>query len=306
MQTKNPRASAGEIDLSAIPNSDVTTHVLAHVGEITMLQQTAVQALNLASDIETSIMTFADIIQRDVKLATDIMSMANSVIYSPGKTTASLPQAILRLGFEQCKNVILASSVHSAMCSLDLKDEWIRVSLSRHSVITGTIAVNLNRHLRCGFAGEEFAAGLVHDFGRMLLAAAYKDEFASFDALRFDDELEAVSIENSRLGSNHCQVGAWFAAKEGLPDVLCEVIRYHHSPDLAERYPRITILTAIADHMANHYQRYGESLEYDPASNPHLGLLEKTGIRNAVEHFRKFAGDLLSHSIEEADEMMVN
>ena len=49
--------------------------------------------------------------------------------------------------------------------------EWTRNVLWQHSLYTATIARLLNRQLDAGFEGEEFSAAMVHDVGRLLLAA---------------------------------------------------------------------------------------------------------------------------------------
>ncbi len=288
------------------PPTDLIEKILANTNRVAMLPDIAVRALEMVKDLETTIQAFADLIQQDFKLATDVLSMANSVMYSTGPTTASLPQAISRLGFEQCKNLIIASSIGSAMNEMDLNEEWTREVLWKHSVTTGMIAGVLNRNMRLGFAGEEFAAGLVHDFGRLLLASVFPDQFSTFDSLDFNESLDSLEQENQSIGCNHCDIGAWFAASQGLPEVLCEVIRFHHAPEQSSKFLRLVALTATADHMANHYHRFGEIEEYDPETNTSVHFLEQSGVKNACKEFLRVALDAMATGVNEANEVISN
>ncbi len=303
---KRVTTDAEAFSANSIPPTELRETILDKTSRLVMLPDIAARALRMATDPETSIKSFAHLVQRDIKLASDVLSLANGVMYSAGQTTASLPHAIARLGFEKCKNLVIASSIKSAICGMELDTQWTRNVLWKHSITTGVIAVDLNRRLHAGFAGDEFAAGLIHDFGRLLMATAFPDSFATFDSLNFDESAETLERENEATGSNHCVVGAWFAATQGLPKSLCDVIRNHHTPEQCNENLRLVALTAIADHMANYHHRFGESGEYDPKSNSAVELLEQTGIKNARSEFQRIASDVLATSVAEADHIISN
>ncbi len=61
-------------------------------------------------------------------LASDILSIANSVLYSGGRPIANLLQAAQRLGFRKCKNLILTSSMNSLMKKLSFDEAWSATS----------------------------------------------------------------------------------------------------------------------------------------------------------------------------------
>ena len=133
----------------------------------------------------------------------------------------------------------------------------------------------MNHTFRFGFEGEEFTAGLVHDLGRTLLAVVDCDQFSVVDSLDFDESREQVVREGIVVGTDHCRLGAWYAIQQQLPPQIAEVILWHHQPEMALENPRLTALVSVADHMANHLQRFNESVGYDPASNPYLPTLAK-------------------------------
>ena len=237
-QELKPLEDSVQTDLS----KKILDKILSSTEVINVLPETARQALDLVQDPDVSATVFADLVQKDVKLSTDILSIANSVMYCPGALVSNLQQAVARIGFVKCKNIILASSLQSAMQAMDLNEEWIREVLSHHGFLTGVIATNLNRTFGGGFEGEEFTAGLVHDFGRHLLSAFAGEDFVTIDPLEFDEDEETLAHENSLIGTTHCEIGAWFLERQGLPQDLVDVCRYHHSPELANSNQRLMCL----------------------------------------------------------------
>ena len=242
-----------------------------------MLPAVAIEALELAKDPECVTAEFAGVIERDVKLATEILSMSNSVYFAASAPVVSLRQAVVRLGLKQCRNLILTSSAASLMKKMPLEQEWVREVIWQHSFRTATVCSFLNKKLRLGFDGEEFTAGLLHDFGRLLLAVAAPELYSKADPLTFDEESECVSKENAILGIDHCAFGAWFASHNGLPRSLVAAIELHHLPETHHPDKKLIALVAASDNIANHYQRFEETGDYDIGLNRGAHVLSKLG-----------------------------
>jgi HD-like signal output (HDOD) protein len=273
--------------------------------KIQMLPAVALQALDIAKDPDCSISDFVAVIERDSKLATDILSMSNSPLFATGGTTiASLQKSVVRLGFRQCRNLILSASLTSMMRNLSLDEEWISDVLARHAFLTGITAMHVNRIIGTGFQGEEFAAGLIHDFGRLLLAVCLPTQFSKADPLDFDESSATPANESMVLDTNHCQAGAWFAEISGLPPELVEVIRHHHCPSNAVRFRRLVALTALSDHIANYIQRSNSSEDYNLAANEAVFVLEGTGIVNVAGRLSDLMPEIVDMAQRDAEQMI--
>ena len=272
-----------------------------------MLPAVAIQALDIARNPDCSIREFVSVVERDAKLATDILGMSNSTMFwTGGAPIVSLQQSVVRLGFRQCRNLILSTSLASMMRSLSLEEEWIRDVLSQHAFLTGVTAVHVNRIIGTGFQGEEFAAGLIHDFGRALLAVCMPQQFCQADPLDFDENSQTPDKESWVLETNHCQAGAWFAQISGLPSEFAEVIRHHHAPQNAVKHRRLVALTALSDHIANHMQRFETSSDYDITQNDAIFVLEGTGIPNVAGRLHDLIGEIMEDARREAQQFMSN
>ncbi len=269
-----------------------------------MLPTIAVKALEIARDPDCTVAEFTALVERDVKLAADILAMANSVMFSPGRTLSSLHQSVIRLGFRQCQNLILATSLSSLMKTISFQEEWIREILWRHSFLTAMLAVNVNHLLGTSYQGEEFAAGLIHDFGRTLFAVGLPEEFADIDTLEFAEDIQLLRHEEQLTGTNHSELGAWFAFRQRIPDELIDVIRYHHEPHRSSRYRRLVALISVCDHMANHLQRTGDTSGYDISTNTGLFLLEESGVKRAVDRIGANAVEVMRTAERDVLDMM--
>lgn len=238
-----------------------------------MLPKAAIEALRIAENPEASIDEFSAAIERDIRLAAEILSIANSSLFCMGKSVDSVQAAVSRLGLRQCKNIMYATCMASMIRELPVEEAAIREILWGHNFLTGVIARHLNQELRLKFNGEEFTAGLMHDIGRSLLAAAAPVEFCAGDGMNFNEDQSIISQECEAWGTDHCAIGAWFAEENGLPESIIESIRYHHAPQSATKHSRLVTLIATADHMANHLDAFGPAEPYDAKSNPYVELL---------------------------------
>lgn len=263
------------------PSKEIRVRLLWKIDQLQMLPSLAMRALEIANNPDCSIKEFVNITNKDVTLAADMLKMANSMVYSRGVPILNLQQAVVRLGFRQCKNLILASSANSLMMQLTAKETWLREALWRHGFLTASIASFLNRAMNLGFQGEEFTAGLIHDIGRILLAVLDPSGFSKADKFDFQEsneeiQLEMLSRERSIMGTDHCALGGWFVEYSELPKSLSQVVRLHHASgkQLVE-YPLVALI-AVADHMANHMQLTRSPVGYRPELNTAINILAPT------------------------------
>lgn len=269
-----------------------------------MLPAVAMQAMELSKNPNCSITEFARVVERDVKLAADILSMANSAVFAGNAPISSLHQSIVRLGLRQCKNLIYCASLTALMQKLSTEDASTRERLWRHSFHTAILALHFNHSVGIGFQGEEFTAGLLHDFGRTLLAICLPERCAELDLMDLDDNPRLLEQEQMLCGTDHCELGAWFVQENGLPEPLIDAVRYHHRPRRGVRNIKLIALTSACDQMANHLQRYGGPEGYQPEQNTALEILEAAGVRNAVREFTSMHAVLMRNAQHDAEQMM--
>lgn len=245
------------------PPKDVKEAFRNRAGDLCMLPSVANEALSLANSQDCTVEKFSQIVGRDVKLAADILATANSVLFGDGGPVSSLRQAVVRLGIARCKNLVLISATKAMMHSMPLQHEWVREVIREHSQRTAVVSSYLNEVLGIGFDGEEYAAGLLHDLGRLLLAVTFPQYFEQVNALRFTDEIDVLAKEHSIFGTDHCSFGAWFAEQNGFPGPIVSVIHQHHASSTRQPSAKLVALVAAADDLASHVQCFERNQGYN-------------------------------------------
>lgn len=262
----------------ARPDMELLKSKIVNLSSLPMLPEVAIKAMAVARDPDASLRVLAGVIERDILLATSILRLVNSPFYRTGKTIESLEQAVIRLGLRECQNLIITVSIRSMHRNLPPSKRQRCEVLWQHSFITAALCRQLNQRLALGFRGEEFACGICHDIGRLLIAVSASGYFDLADPLDFRESTTILNREDEILGTNHTLLGAWFSQLNELPDTLAAAIEHHHNPGAAGEARALVWLVAAADHMANHLQRRDKIDGYDPAANPGFtGLSEAWG-----------------------------
>jgi len=289
--------SAGE----ARPVLETLKATVGNLGRLPTLPEAATKAMAIAKDPNSSLAKLSAVIERDPALAAGILKLANSALYRTGYGVGSLHQAVVRLGVRECQNLILAVGMRSLFRNVPRAHQVRYEGLLRHSFLTGCLCRRLNRALDLSFEGEEFASGLSHDIGRVLIALGAPDHAEAADPMDFVEGPELLLREQAVLGTDHCYFGSWFANLNNLPAPLVSAVQFHHTPEWAEEHRALVALVAVADHMANYVQREHRAEGYDAADNSAWVLLEPHVPPGRC--FEELAEGVLSEARKEAEDV---
>ena len=247
------------------------------------------EAIELATNPNCSLYEFVLAIEQDVDLAIQILTLANSPLFVGNTPVASLSQAAVRLGMRRCRNLILTGCIRRMTKKLSLAAEWASDLLNKHALTTATASTLINEQFDLGFHGEEYAAGMLHDFGRLALAVATEKEFSEFDELSFIESDDVLRREGEYLGTDHCEFAATLFESVRFPAELIETVRWHHHElgSVEIDHPLLVSLIRTADHFAGHVQHGAAIEEYDPETNK--GLLELAELKSDDSLITAFA-----------------
>ncbi|MBI4800843.1 MAG: HDOD domain-containing protein [Desulfarculus sp.] len=199
--------------------------------------------------VDSKRFTVADIgnlISRDQVLSAKVLKLANSAFFGFSRKVGSLTQALMLLGFDVVKGLILTSSVFDMMKDRDQ-------GLWEHSMGVATASSLLAQQVDLPDAEEASLGGLLHDLGKVVLRAQMTEDMQSIVELV---EVEGMSIrqaEQEVLGFDHSHIGMWLAESWKLPEELMDPIRWHHQPEGARKAPLLTAVVHLADIMVRGY-----------------------------------------------------
>jgi HD-like signal output (HDOD) protein len=270
--------------------------VLTLVDNMPTLPDTAMRAMAMANDPNCKLTDFTRLIEGDAAITTGLLRISNSPLYGTGGNVVGLPQAVVRLGMWQCKNLIVSVSVRSLFRRMTGNTHAQCTVLWHHGYVTAYLCRQLNRTFRLGFDGEEFSAGLLHDLGRILLVLADSESATRAGATDFQEDEDNLQGERAAIGIDHCALGSWFGEHSRLPESLNETMRHHHEPLRSETDGKLVALVATADHLANHLQRGEEIASYDPGTNFGLAALTANWSAEQIDGLLGALPDLMTQA----------
>lgn len=203
--------------------------------EIPPLADTAQKIIKLRVDPNASIDDITGVVETDPALAAQVVSWAGSPYYaSPGKIR-SVEDAIVRvLGFDLVINLALGLALGKTL-SLPKDHPQQATPYWQQSIYTAAVIEGLTRAMPRAErpeAGLTYLAGLLHNFGYLLLAHVFPPHFSLICRhLEVNPHLSHTYIEQHLLGISREQIGAWLMKLWDMPEELSNALRFQHDPD---------------------------------------------------------------------------
>lgn len=208
-------------------------------------------------------------IGRDQVLTTKVLKMVNSALYGfPGRI-ASIQNAVALLGINVVKGLIISTVAMEYMLKYQM-------TLHGHSLACSTAARELATCLKLPCVEDFVTAGLLHDFGKVIIVTQLSEQYQDIALLLRTQHLTCTDAEMAVLGFNHVQVGAWLAKLWNLPPHLTAAMQYHHKPTQAGPYATLACGVHLANFFAHLFERPSEHEQtiskLDGLALKHLGL----------------------------------
>lgn len=219
------------------------------IGKMPVLPQSYNSIIKLI-DEDANMDTIAAFIARDQGFVAKMLTIVNSSFY--GVNIGSVKQAVVYMGLDTVKNIVLSSEVFEVFRSADMHNNNNHVDvLWEHSKLTNKIFHKLYFMAHMKRIPEEFAsAGLLHDIGRLLMLRYLPSEFSRvLDALKKDPKRQMPEVETEVMGIAHTHLGGYLLDWWNLPSYLVEACLYHHTPldPAVKNNKEIIALCHIAD-----------------------------------------------------------
>lgn len=211
------------------------------------------QVNKVLNDPDTSAYQIGAILSEDPALSAKILKLTNSAFYGLPRAVTSVKQAIVILGLDAVKSLVLSASVFETFARHYKIDRAYLDGFWRHSLSVAFMSRILSRTKDFPSileAEESFSAGLLHDIGRLVIFAHLPEEFKEITKVAGDLHGSALAkIEEEILGFDHASVGGFLCLKWNLPQSLSEAILNHHQP---ENTPdnMTTHIIHVADYLA--------------------------------------------------------
>ena len=112
--------------------------------------------------------------------------------------------------------------------------------------------------------GVFFTAGLLHDVGKIILAEAYKEDYARLVAEGEKTGKPVFELEQAAYHVNHASIGGRLLARWKSSAELVASVAFHHHPAGAGHFQQLAAYLGVADFLAREFRR-GPRAETDAA-----------------------------------------
>jgi putative nucleotidyltransferase with HDIG domain len=227
---------------------ETLVQIIATIGELPPAPAVITTTINLTADLQSNISDISRILSSDQSLTAKVLKLSNSPYYGRIKEVKTLNEAVLVLGFETLRSIIMSTSVHDLYAHDKHKD--LHMKLWRHSLSTAIAARQLADHLKLRDKEELFVAALMHDIGKLVLIQKLPEWY-----IKIIKEVESHSVsfrqvETRVFNFDHTDVAGQLLMNWTFPQSLVDAIRYHHRPPSFRKGGQIPIAQII--HLANH------------------------------------------------------
>jgi HD-like signal output (HDOD) protein len=208
----------------------------------------------------------AEIIRRDPSLTARLLRLVNSVYYGLSSPVNSIEEAVFYLGVRQIRQLVMVTPVIEDFTRLAGQTAFPWREFWQHCIGTAILAREVLSAQQAPADEVDYVSGLVHDVGKIAMAAAFPHHFDIIHRQRDQTTQDLLSLETEVLGIDHAELGALYLQSHHLPDVLVEVARFHHQPERAGHHAPMVAAVHLADLLVRH-ARIGNSGNHAPVSD---------------------------------------
>lgn len=212
---------------------------------------------------DASLEQISAIISRDQVLCARVLKMVNSPIYGfPGRIS-SIHHALILLGFNVVRGLVISTSV------FEVTNEHMR-GLWEHSLACALASSAVARAIDCPNPEEYAVAGLLHDIGKVVTAVQLPDSRQAIEDLVREQDISYRQAEKEVLGFAHDRVNLWLCTCWNLPPNLKEGLTLHHRPMSAMLYPTMAQVVHVGDFLARLFGQGNPGDDQISALDPHV------------------------------------
>lgn len=227
--------------------AETRTRLEASVDRLPVLPTVVARLMVLDREAEGYFEEVLALVEADVAFTARILAAANSAESSPATPISSVRMALARLGGRGAAGSIMAAAVAEVFVP---RDPWER-SLWRHAIqVAGAVRALVDLDPDCPVDRDAaYAAGLLHDVGRVVIFHHDAEALRLIDEGDWDSPQRLVEAEQRLIGVTHTELGARACRRWMLPDLVVSAVGQHHHPtvDTRTEVGRLVALVRFAD-----------------------------------------------------------
>lgn len=204
-------------------NADLEQMIM-NAGDLPTIPVVATKVLQLIEQEGASADELAKVVASDPAVAARVLKISNSSFYGCQRQIQTLSHAIMMLGYNTLKSLVIAASVKQVYKPYGLTEKM----LWEHSFGAGLAARIIAARTRLINEEEAFLGGLFHDIGKIVMDIMDNQQFQTIMQICYNDKTSFLEAEQQVYNYDHTQVGALVIKKWNFPEMLMKAVAEHH------------------------------------------------------------------------------
>jgi HD-like signal output (HDOD) protein len=230
-QTQKEEPSSPQKSAEDLPKGEILQKIiLRRLTELPPMPQVMFRAREVMNDPSSSFKALADILETDQAMATRVLRLSNSAYYGLAGKVTSVQHASVLLGYKTVGEIVSMAGSSSLLgksldgYQLDSGDLW------RHSLAVAFASRLIANKTNPEMDNDAFAAGLIHDAGKLVLDKYILERKELFENLMSNGKSTFLDAEKEILGFDHSEIAADICDSWKIPKTLTKAVCYHHYP----------------------------------------------------------------------------
>ncbi len=223
--------------------------VVNNIGELPSIPDVAGKVISMVNNPDISFQEVAIEISKDQAITTNVLKLCNSAYFNRGKEISSVDRAVVTLGSKEVKDVVVLAATKSLLDKSILGYDLAQGELWKHglavAVLSKKIAMMKNKKEAADIA---FTGGIIHDVGKTILALYVQKTYNEIVSIVESKQIPFQMAEKEVMGFDHQEIGEHILNKWAFPEILKNIVKYHHQPDDApDEFKQIVSIVHIAN-----------------------------------------------------------
>ena len=254
--------------------------LIAKAYDLEPIPMSGTKLASLVADPDSTLESIAEVVSFDQALTGRALRAANSAASASHSTITTVKEAVVRLGRSTMLTLGFGPKVRQQLQEAVPEFGLAENMLWRHSVAAALAAESMGSMCKAQIPPESYAAALLHDVGKLVLARFLDpDRLSYLQRAQSEGHCNPLQAEMEILEVNHAELGGLIARHWGLPERIALGIQYHHDP--AEDHPLVCHVVCVANILAKSVLPDIEAKP--PYPEDHTTSLTMLGIDAALE-----------------------
>ncbi|MBB1317706.1 HDOD domain-containing protein [Shewanella sp. SR43-4] len=222
--------------------------LLKRVDELPRLPKAVSELLDAVNNDNSTVKSISAKVAQDPLISARVLRLANSAHFGRSREVGSIDEAVIRLGMQTLRTLVIASAVIGAIPNVDgvdLADFW------GETFEEALYAQEMAK--RCGVPPDEaFTCAILHNIGDLLIAVVEPKMSANI-RLAVQAGGDKQQLETELLGFDSPAVGALLAKTWKFTPSLVQGIQYQRDPLAAKPASKLASVIYLSHQVFRHW-----------------------------------------------------